>query len=129
MARRWIAIVFGSVLLLAVLAIAGIASLFLISSSANDVRYDFVSPSGRVDLYLIESCEHEGCTHQAVIEQPGVQGEPIQVRCGLDIEASEPIFTSLDVQWADNEAAVLVSFGRNSEERSISIDFERDCNL
>lgn len=70
MASRWIAIVFGSALLLAVAAIIGIAALFTIAGPGNDIRYDFVSPSGRVDLYLIETCEREGCTHQAVIERP-----------------------------------------------------------
>ena len=129
MARRWIAIIFGSALLLVVLAIAGIATLFTVAGPANDVRYDFVSPSGRVDLYLIETCEREGCTHQAVIERPGPEGDPIQVRCGLDIEAVEPVFVSLAAQWTSDESGVLIAFaGADNAERSLSIDFDRDCN-
>lgn len=129
MASRWIAIVFGSALLLAVAAIIGIAALFTIAGPGNDIRYDFVSPSGRVDLYLIETCEREGCTHQAVIERPGLEGEPIQVRCGLDIEAVDPVFVSLDIQWVSDESGVLIAFaGADGAERSISIDFDRDCN-
>lgn len=130
MASRWIVIVFGSGLLLAALAIVGIAALFLVSGSADDIRYDFVSPSGQVDLYLIETCERGGCTHQAIIEMPGLQGEPIQIRCGLDIEATEPTFGSLDVNWTSDERGVLISFaGADGTEQLISMDLDRDCNL
>jgi hypothetical protein len=129
MASRWIAIVFGSALLFTVLAVTGIAALFTIAGSGNDIRYDFVSPSGRVDLYLIETCEREGCTHQAVIERPGLEGEPIQVRCGLDIEAIDPVFVSVDIQWISDESGVLIAFAdTGGAGRSIPIDFDQDCN-
>lgn len=130
MASRWIVIIFGSALLLAALAIVGIATLFLISGPAADIRYDFVSPSGEVDLYLIETCDRDGCTHQAIIEMPGLQGEPIEIRCGLDIEATEPVFGSLDVNWSSDERSVLISFtGTDGAEQSISMDLDRECNL
>lgn len=129
MAGRWIAIIFGSILLLAVLGVIGAAAIFTLVGSVDDVRYDFVSPSGQVDLYLIETCEREGCTHQAIIERPGQQGESIQIRCGLDIEAAEPAFVSLDVNWMSDEGGVLISFaGAEGPERSISLDFQSDCN-
>jgi hypothetical protein len=84
----------------------------------------------QVDLYLIETCERGGCTHQAIIEMPGLQGEPIQIRCGLDIEATEPTFGSLDVNWTSDERGVLISFaGADGTEQSIAMDLDRDCNL
>lgn len=129
MAGRWIATIFGSAVLLAVLAIGAIGAVLVLSVSTRDSLHDFASPSGAIDLYFLESCERGGCTHQAVLERAGPGGDATQVRCGLDIEAAEPAFARLDVEWSDAEDGVAVRFsGRDGVERSFALDFARDCN-
>lgn len=129
MARRWIATIFGASLLLAALTIVAIGAVLMFSSSPADVRYDFVSPSGQSDLYLIETCQRDGCSHQAVMQTHRRDGRPIQVRCGLDIEASEPVFVRASVEWLTEERAIVISYsGDDGRANTLTVDFTNDCN-
>lgn len=129
MARRWIATIFGVFLLLAALTIVAVGAVLIFSSSPEDVRYDFVSPSGQSDLYLIETCQRGGCSHQAVMETHRRDGRPIQLRCGLDIEASAPVFVRASVEWLTEESAIIISyFGDDGRINTLPVDFANDCN-
>ncbi len=127
MARKWVAIVFGAAILLAALVMVGIGTLFVVSLSPGDARYMFSSPSGVTDLYLLENCEQGSCSHQAVIESPGGDGNLLQIRCGLDIDAREPVFGAVDVQWTPREDGVLLDYGTEVEAKELAINFTRDC--
>lgn len=129
MKRRWIAIILGSAVVLALAVVAVVGVLFFAADSTGDARHAFTSPSGQIELYLVETCEPGGCTHQAVIEVPGPDLAARQIRCGIDIEAIEPIFVNVDLVWTPNESGVLINYddgaGRSG---SHALDFERDCN-
>lgn len=129
MKRRWFAVIVGSVVFLALGAIAVAGFLFFASGPAGDIRHAFTSPSGQIALYLVETCEPAGCTHQAVIEVPGPDLAARQVRCGIDIEAVEPIFADVDLVWTPNESGVLITYDDGGPSPSShALDFERDCN-
>lgn len=129
MKRRWIAIILGSAVFLALAILAVLGALFFAADTTGDARHAFTSPSGQIDLYLVETCEPGGCTHQAVIEVPGPDLAARQIRCGIDIEAIEPVFINIDLVWTPNESGVLINYqdgdGRTG---SHALDFERDCN-
>lgn len=127
--RRLAAVILGGVLLLAVAVVAGVVGVLLLGNPDDETRSSFVSPSGERTLYLIETCQREACTHEALIEMPGMDSDAVQVRCGLDIEAAEPVFADLAVEWTPAEDAVLVRrLDAQGEEQGFVIDFSEHCN-
>lgn len=129
MAGRTATIAMGAALLATLALVAVVLAVILLGAPAPDTRHAFSSPSGERDIFLIEACQADACTHQALIELPGTDG-PLQVRCGLDIEASAPVFVSVEVEWTADENAVRVRHaGEDGLERSFAIDLTRDCNV
>ena len=88
MPRRAITIVLGLVLIVMLVVLAGFAALLVLGASNDDARHVFTSPSGGRTLHLIETCRADACTHQAVIETSGPNGNTVEIRCGLDIAAA-----------------------------------------
>lgn len=130
MGGRVIALVMGMALLVSVLGVALFVVTFLLGTPDQQMQESFVAPSGERTLYLLESCEAGACTHEALIELPAENGNgALQVRCGLDIVAEQPVFDRVEVDWAPEETAVLIRYGIVDEEGPVyALDFERDCN-
>lgn len=129
MSKRLFRIILGCVLLLTLLFVGGVIAILLLSANGEDIRHSFASPSGARTLYLVESCQGNACTHQAIIEMPGLEGGTIQVRCGLDIVASRPVFGEVVVDWTADENAVIIRYGINDTGGpAYGLDFTRDCN-
>lgn len=127
--RRLAAVILGGVLLLVVLAAIGVVGILLLGNPDDETRSSFVSPSGARTLYLIETCQPEACSHEALIEMPGIDRGTVQVRCGLDVVAAAPVFDAVEVEWTPAEDAVLVHLGNSgAAETSFAIDFAEHCN-
>lgn len=127
--RRLVAATIGLLLLLAVLAAAGFVGILLLGNPDDETRSSFASPSGERTLHLIETCQPAACSHEALIEMPGIEGGIVQVRCGLDIEAETPVFDGVRVEWTPAEDAVLVRHADiGGGEETFVIDFAEHCN-
>lgn len=129
MARRALSIVFGLVLIVVLVVLAGFAALLVLSSSNDDTRHAFASPSGVHTLHLIETCRADACTHQAVLETVSSTGSPVEIRCGLDIAAEQPVFDTIEIEWLDDEGGVAIRYDLTETEiGTYTLDFTRDCN-
>lgn len=117
---------------------AGIAVVFAIFAGIGwaiwnaipepDTRHASSSPSGERTLHLFEVCFEESCVHQAILQLPSLEGPRVQIRCDLDIVAQRPVFDAVEVDWTEDENAVIIRYGINDSGRSAyGLDFARDC--
>ncbi|WP_404404839.1 hypothetical protein [Pelagibacterium halotolerans] len=127
MSTRRLAFILGGVLFVAVL-LGGFGWAVWLAIPEPDTRHSATSPSGERTIHIFEVCFEDSCVHQAVLELPSVEGPIAQLRCGIDITATEPQFEALDVAWGPDENTVDVTYtNADGQSDGFTLDFARDC--